>query len=187
MRSPSPMIWILGVVFLVMGQASANSATSKNQQSTPPGEQIALSGQMVEKVIQVLPKLISLTKSRIDTQSANPDNKAEKKQQNADFTTALQALSSQHGFKDMATMQRTVKATMLTASFLKSGRTLKQVEEKLQKTRELVERNDKMTAKQKSSLLQRMQLQISRVIPSSENIAIVKPFYPRILAITGKQ
>ena len=84
-------------------------------------------------------------------------------------------------------MQRTVEATMLTAGFIKSGRTLKQVEEKMLETQKLVEKNDKMTAAQKTSLLKRMQIQISMVIPSPENIATVKPFFPRIVEITEKK
>ena len=188
MRLVSPMVGIFGFVIAMMGQAVANApAPVHSGQSMGLQENVTLTSATVEKVIQVLPKLISLTKSHTGKHSVGPDKKAGKNNKYNAFTLALQTLSGQHGFKDMTTMQRTVEATMLAAGFIKSGRTLKQVEEKMLETQALVEKNKKMTPQQKSSLLRRMQIQISMVIPSPENIATVKPFYPRILAITGKK
>ena len=82
-------------------------------------------------------------------------------------------------------MQRTVEATMRTAGFLKSGKTLKQVDDQMLATQKTIMDNHKLSTIQKNSLLRRMAIQVSMVIPSSENIKIVKPFFKRILAITA--
>jgi len=187
LRLTSNFLLAAGVVLGSIGQAAANAPAPVHGKSMGLKEQVSLTSASVEKVIQVLPKLISLTKSHTGTHSVGPDKKAGKNTKYEAFTIALQTLSGQHGFKDMRAMQRTVEATMLTAGFIKSGRTLKQVEEKMLETQKLVENNAKMTAAQKTSLLKRMQIQISMVIPSPENIKTVKPFYPRIIAITGKK
>ncbi len=170
-----------------VGHAIAASSAPVHGKLMIPQEQVALTNKSVEQVIKVLPKLISLTKSYTAKPSAGPGKNSAIDKKYKAFTAALTDLSGKHGFKDMRTMQRTVEATMLTAGFIKSGRTLKQVEEKMARTQKLIEQNDKMTAAQKASLLKRMQLQISMVIPSSKNIKTVKPFYPRIIAITGKK
>ncbi len=170
-----------------IGHAIAAASAPAHGKLMTPQEHVTLTNKSVEQVIKVLPKLISLTKSYTGKPSAGPGKKTAIDKKYKAFTAALNDLSGQHGFKDMRTMQRTVEATMLTAGFIKSGRTLKQVEEKMVATQKLVEQNDKMTAAQKTSLLKRMQLQISMVIPSSKNIKTVKPFYPRIIAITGKK
>ncbi len=184
----APGLLLVTAIFLgTIGQTAAAPTSPMQGNVSSPQEQVALSAQSVAQVIEILPKLVSLTQSYTAGKSAGAaKNSAANKKYEA-FTAALSDLSGKYGFKDMRTMQRTVEATMLTAGFIKSGRTLKQVEEKMAATQKLIKANDKMTAKQKSSLLQRMQIQIRMVIPSPDNIKIVKPFYPRIIAITGKK
>ena len=180
-------LWAVSVLLGSLAQASAAPTAPVHGKMMSPQEQMSLTDNSVAKVIDVLPKLISLTKSYTGNHSAGPGKKTAINKKYKAFTSALTDLSGKHGFKDMRTMQRTVEATMLTAGFIKSGRTLKQVEEKMLATQKLVEENDKMTAIQKSALLRRMHIQISMVIPTPENIKAVKPFYPRIIAITGKK
>ncbi len=179
---------LLAIAFSLgsLGYAAAASAPVPGKMMAPQ-ERVSLTSKSVEQVIKVLPKLISLTKSYTGKPSAGPGKKTAINKKYKAFTAALADLSSKHGFKDMRHMQRTVEAAMLTAGFIKSGRTLKQVKEKMVATQKLIQENTKMTAKQKSALLQRMHIQISMVIPSFENIKTVKPFYPRIIAITGKK
>ena len=63
-------------------------------------------------------------------------------------------------------MQRAVEATMLTTGFLKSGKTLKQVDDQMLATQKTIMDNPKLSKTQKNALLQRMAIQVSMVIPS---------------------
>lgn len=147
--------------------------------------QIALTNSSVKSVVQILPKLIALTKTYQGP--ATTDTNTVKKTKYEAFKAALNKLSGSHGFTDTRIMQRTVETTMLTAGFIKSGRTLEQVDKQLTATRQLIEKNPKLTAQQKTAMLQRMTQQISMVVPTKENIKTVRPLLDRIFAITSKK
>lgn len=178
---------VLGFILAFGGQANANPPQPVHGAFMGPQKQIVLTKETVEKVVQVLPKLIALTKNYKGPHSAEASTKPVKNEKYEALTAALSSLSGEHGFKDTATMQRTVETTMLTAGFLKSGKTLKQVDAQITATQKQIETNPKLSEKQKSSLLRRMHIQISMVVPTSENIKTVQPFFPRIIAITSKQ
>ncbi len=187
MKSVLHLIFVSCFYFSATSLAGANAPGPVHEEFIKPQEQMTLTSKMVEQVVQVLPKLISLTKSYTGPHSPALGTKKIKNKKYDAFAKALKDISGQHGFKDVRTMQRTVEVTMLTAGFIKSGRTLKQVEQTMLETQKMIESNSKMTQMQKSSLLRRMHIQISMVIPSPENIKTVKPFFPRILAITSKK
>ena len=179
---------VSGFILAFSLQAQANAPAPVHSEFMNQQEQITLTNDAVEKVVKVLPKLIALTKNYTTAgHSAAPSQKPVKNKKYEAFTTALETLSGQHGFKDSKIMQRTVETTMLTAGFLKSGKTLKQVDAQILATQKTVETNPKLDAKQKSSLLRRMHIQVSMVVPTAENLKTVKPFFPRIIAITGKK
>ena len=177
---------VFGIFLALSGLANANSPKPVHSEFMTPQEQVTLTSTSVEKVVKVLPKLLALTNSYTGTHSVGADKKVTNSKYDA-FTTALNELSGKHGFKDAKIMQQTVETTMLTAGFLRSGKTLKQVQQEITATQQRVEKNPKITAQQKSALLRRMHIQVSMVVPTSQNLKTVQPFYPRILAITDKK
>ncbi len=172
-------------LLLCAGQASANAPGPVHGKFMKPQDQPALTTALVEKVLKALPHLIALSKNYQGGHSAGASKKPKVNVKYIAFTKALDKLSVKYGFKNAPTMQRTVEATMLTTGFLKSGKTLKQIDDQMLATQNVIMQNPKLSQVQKNSLLQRMAIQVSMVIPSPENIETVKPFLKRILAITA--
>lgn len=168
--------------------AAASPSAPVHGKFMVPKEQPRLSAAAVEKVIKLLPELIVLTKNYADSHKGNnKKNASVMYDKYTAFTKALDALSKKHGFKNTPTMQKMVETTMMTTGFLQSGKTLKQVDEQMLATQKSIMDDSKLSQVQKDSLLQRMAIQVSMVIPSAENIKTVKPFYKRIIAIAGKK
>ncbi len=171
----------------LVGPASASPPGPVHGKFMMPKEQPKLNAATVERVIQVLPELLKLTRQYRGEHSKGDSKKIAMNDRYIAFTKSLDALSKKHGFRDSRTMQKMVEATMMTTGFLKSGKTLKQVDDQMLATQKTIMDNPKLSPLQKDTLLQRMAIQVSMVVPTAQNIKTVKPFYERIIAIVGKK
>lgn len=182
----------LALLLALAAPAASFGGSDGAHDNMRPIERPTLTAGDVEKVIGALPDLLAVTERyrddaapAADAQAPGP-TAAERETKAKAFEAALADVAARHQFADIATMQQLVETVMLTAGFIKSGKTVAEIDALVAEQRRRIAADATLSPEQRDALERRMTIQVSMAIPSAANVDTVRPYFDRIAAVAGK-